>query len=108
MWSGAPKGLSPTRRRRLNKETLPEGSAKQINMGKDQFETVLDEYYHLRGWDSEERPLFAVQNRVSVFYDNIFPRKNLYTGKLKLSRNPFRESLQNVRALFCYFLTRTM
>ena len=41
---------------RFHKETLPEGPAKQIKMGKDKFERVLDEYYRLRGWDSEGRP----------------------------------------------------
>ena len=37
-------------------DRLPERPAKQIKMGKKQFDNALDEYYRLCGWDEQGRP----------------------------------------------------
>ena len=37
-------------------DRLPERPAKQIKLGKKQFDNALDEYYRLRGWDEQGRP----------------------------------------------------
>ena len=41
---------------RLLSETLPSGPAKGIKLGKKEFNRMLDEYYGIRGWDTEGRP----------------------------------------------------
>jgi len=40
---------------RLLEEALPEGTAKGIKLGKKEFNRMLDEYYEIRGWDTEGR-----------------------------------------------------
>jgi aldehyde:ferredoxin oxidoreductase len=41
---------------RFHKETLPDGPAGGIEMPHEDYDKALDEYYALRGWDSEGRP----------------------------------------------------
>ena len=41
---------------RMLEEALPEGAAKGIKLGKKEFNRMLDEYYGIRGWDTEGNP----------------------------------------------------
>ena len=41
---------------RVLEEALPEGAAKGIKLGKKEFNRMLDEYYGIRGWDTEGKP----------------------------------------------------
>ena len=47
-------------------EKLPSGMAKDSVLTKEMYDTMLDEYYGLRGWDSEGHPTEKAINRLKL------------------------------------------
>ncbi|MGD0234790.1 MAG: aldehyde ferredoxin oxidoreductase family protein [Syntrophorhabdales bacterium] len=52
--------------RRYFEEPVPDGPCKGEIIARDQFDTMLDEYYHLHGWDEHGIPEPATLKRLGV------------------------------------------
>jgi len=64
---------------RFYKETLPTGPPKGIEMPEQAFNTTLEEYYSLRGWDKQGRPTVETLTRLGIEEELI----SRYRQKLK-------------------------
>ncbi|MCK4300436.1 MAG: aldehyde ferredoxin oxidoreductase, partial [Planctomycetes bacterium] len=51
---------------RVLNETLPSGPAKGIKLRKEDLDSMLDEYYNLRGWDAEGKPTEAKLKELNI------------------------------------------
>ena len=51
---------------RFYTETLPAGPPKGIEMPEQAFNTILEEYYSLRGWDEQGRPTVETLTRLGI------------------------------------------
>lgn len=51
---------------RFYTETLPTGPPKGIEMPEQAFNTTLEQYYSLRGWDEQGRPTVETLTRLGI------------------------------------------
>ncbi len=51
---------------RILNETLPRGPSKDIKLGKENLDRMLDEYYKLRGWDEGGKPTEAKLKELDI------------------------------------------
>lgn len=51
---------------RILEETLPDGPARDKRLTRRELDIMLDQYYRLRGWDDEGRPLRQTLRRLAV------------------------------------------
>lgn len=54
---------------RLHEDALPSGNAEGRVLPREDFESVLSEYYHLRGWDIDGCPTPEILQELGIDLD---------------------------------------